>query len=111
MGKHKKKNYTELHLRDHLGMHINPFHMKERWNYGSKPNYVFALKYEAFWEAPVTIQLFLQQQWAAGGSSAFPGQGGVAQDTSLCEIKIFNQLSGLLVEIPAGYCNPPDVKI
>lgn len=39
----KKKNYTELHLRDHLGMHINPFHVKERWNYGSKPNYVFAL--------------------------------------------------------------------
>jgi len=37
------KNYTELHLRDHLGMHINPFHVKERWNYGSKPNYVFAL--------------------------------------------------------------------
>lgn len=43
MGKTLKKNYTELHLRDHLGMHINPFHVKERWNYGSKPNYVFAL--------------------------------------------------------------------
>lgn len=44
MGKTKQKNYTELYLGDHLGMHINPSHTKERWNYRSKPNYVFVLK-------------------------------------------------------------------
>lgn len=44
MGKTKQENYTELYLRDRPGMRVNPSCTKERWNYGSKPNYVFVLQ-------------------------------------------------------------------